>query len=141
MPSVQDQIVIARPPETVFASLADPAVQMTYDAEIRSIIQLSPGPVARGTRFRGDFKGLGQREIVYAELEPDRLIEHAVKLPFGAGRHRFELRPEGEGTRLVQTITLSPNVLGRILWPLFISRMLTKRVSSLNGLVKAHAEQ
>jgi uncharacterized protein YndB with AHSA1/START domain len=142
MASVQDSTSIASRAETVFDALADPAVQVTYDGQMfRSVQKLTPGPISRGTHFRGDFKGMGKVEYEYSEFEPNQLIEHAVKMPFGHARHRFEFQPQGDGTRLVQTITVFPNLLGRLLWPVIIQRMMSKRVRTLNALVKAYAER
>lgn len=141
MPTVSDSISISRPIARVFAALENPEVQVTYDGEMfRSVEKLTPGPIGKGTRFRGDFKGMGKVEYEYAGFEKDRLIEHAVKLPAGSARHRFEFTPEGTGTRLGQTIDVQLNLLGRILWPLMMKGMMGSRVRTLNGLVKQHVE-
>ncbi len=142
MPSVSDSIRIDRPPTDVFAALADPRVQITYDGEMmKSVEQLSPGAIGKGTRFRGNFKGMGNVEYEYADFEQDRLIEHGVRTPFGSARHRFEFTPEGSGTRLTQSITVKPNLVGQILWPVLMKRMMSKRAQTLDRLVKAYVER
>ncbi|HUP84454.1 MAG TPA: SRPBCC family protein [Acidimicrobiales bacterium] len=141
MPSVSDSIQIQRPVEEVFSALADPQVQMRYDAEMmRANEQLTAGPIAKGTRFRGKFKGMGSVEYTYEEFEPNRLIQHHVKMPFGRMHHRFELGADGDGTRLNQSIKIEPNALGSILWPIMMKRMMQKRVETLDGLVKRFVE-
>jgi uncharacterized protein YndB with AHSA1/START domain len=141
MPSVSNEITIARPVDVVFGALADPKVQTTYDSEMmRSVEQLTDGPIRQGTRFRGDFKGMGKVEYEYSQFEPNRLIEHAVQMPFGAMRHRFEFELQAGSTRLTQTIEARLNLLGQILWPLMMQRMMSKRVATLNGLVKRYVE-
>jgi len=140
MPSVSDEISINGTGEAVFAALADPEVQVGYDRDFRSVEKLTQGPIGKGTRFRGDFKGMGKVEYEYAEFEPIRLIEHAVKWPFGAVRHRFDFQPSGDGTRLAQAITLRPNLLGRLLWPLLLRDLVGRRLRTVNRLVKAYVE-
>jgi hypothetical protein len=143
MARVSDAVLIDRPPDVVFAALANPAVQMTYDGEmLRSVEKLTPGPIGKGTRFRSEFKGMGNTEYDFAEFdEPDLLEVHVGKVPFGALHHRFEFMPQGTGTRLTQSITVTPNLLGRLLWPLVIRRMMSARVQTLSGLVKQYAER
>jgi hypothetical protein len=84
---------------------------------------------------------MGTVEYEYAEFEQDRLIEHSVRMPFGAARHRFQFDGDGVSTTLTQTIAVRPNLVGRILWPLIMKRMMSKRVKTLNGLVKQHVER
>jgi uncharacterized protein YndB with AHSA1/START domain len=142
MPSVSDSVQIQRPVEKVFGALADPQVQMRYDGEMmRANEQISPGPIGKGTRFRGKFKGMGTLEYAYEEFEPNRLIQVFVKIPFGRMRHRFEFAAEGDGTRLSQSISMELNALGSILWPVMMKRMMQKRVRTLDGLVKRFVEK
>jgi hypothetical protein len=116
-------------------------VQITFDNEaFRSVEMLTPEPIGLGSRFRGDFKGMGKVDYEYAAYEQDRLIEHAVQMPFGAARHRFDFEPSDGGSRLVQTMTLRPNLLGWVLWPFILRRAMRNRLRSVNGLVKQHVE-
>ena len=140
MPTVSDSVVIARNPAAVFAAIEDPTVQMTFDDMIRSVERLTDGPIGKGTRFRGDFKGMGTVEYEYADFEAGRRIVHGVRMPFGGMRHAFALSPEGGGTRLVQTIDADLNLLGKLLWPLMMQRMFRQRVASLNGRIKTFVE-
>ena len=142
MPSVSAATEIDRPPEIVFAALADPLVRLSYDrATLRSVEQLTPAPIGQGSRFRGDFRGLGMLEYEYTAFEPGRLIEQALQLRVGRVRQRFQFRPSGRGTRLIQTITLQPNILGRLLWSLLTRREMTRRARTLNALVKQYVER
>lgn len=141
MVEVNDTIEIDRPVNEVFGALADPNVQITYDGDMfRAVEQLTPGTIGKGTRFRGKFKGMGWVEYAYDEFEPNRLIQHGVRMPFGVVRHRFEFSSIGQRSRLVQRIAVQPNLLGRVLWPLMIRRMMQNRVRTLNGLVKRYVE-
>ena len=141
MPEVEATVDIPRPVQKVFAALADPKTQMMYDGEMfMAIEQLTPGPIGRGTRFRGKFKGMGWLECTYDEYEVGSLIQVAVKMPFGAARHRFEFQPTDQGSRLKQRMIVETNLIGAALWPLIVKRMMQKRVRTLNGLVKQYVE-
>ena len=106
----------------------------------KAIEQLTPGPIGRGTHFRGKFKGLGWLECTYDEYEQKSLIQVAVKMPFGAARHRFEFQPTDHGSRLTQRMVVETNLIGAVLWPLMVKRMMQNRVRTLNGLVKRYVE-
>jgi uncharacterized protein YndB with AHSA1/START domain len=139
--SVTGGVAIQSPPHDVFAALADPQVQMTYDGEMMLAVEkLTAGPIGKGTTFRGKFKGMGSVDYTYAAFDEDRLIEHSVRMPFGPARHRFEFFQEGTGTRLQQTITAEPNLIGRLLWPIVIKGQCDKRIATLNARVKRHVE-
>lgn len=141
MPTVTNSVLIAGPGASVFAAIEDPKVQMTFDEMIRSVDKVTDGPIGKGTRFRGEFKGFGKVEYEYIDFEAGRLVVHGVKMPFGQMQHRFEVAPEGSGsTRLVQSITAELNLLGKILWPIMMRRNMTARVTTLNALIKKFVE-
>src|SRR4051795_5615143 len=97
-------IEIARPPEEVFAFMADPAKLPAWqDAE--TVQQLTPAPVGAGTRFREVHKALGRRRVELTEVvafEPGRLFHiRVVEGPPVDGRWTFA--PSAAGTRLTLT--------------------------------------
>jgi uncharacterized protein YndB with AHSA1/START domain len=142
MKSIQQSIVIKGSVDDVFSALADPTIQMKFDGEMmRSCQKLTNGPIGMGTRFRGNFKGMGNIEYEYSEYQQNSLIEHAVNMPFGSGRHRFEFVKDGNGTRLTQTMKVELNIIGEIMWPIIIKGMMTKRMQTLNALLKQYIEQ
>jgi uncharacterized protein YndB with AHSA1/START domain len=104
MIEVRQSVEIARSPGDVFAYLTDPTKLSTWqDAE--EIIQLTPGPVAVGTRFREVHKALGIRRVEVTEVvafEPGRRFEiRVVEGPPVDGRWDFE--SVADGTRLTLT--------------------------------------
>jgi hypothetical protein len=141
MPIVSANVVIEKSSPAVFSALEDPKVQITFDDMFRGVEKLTPGPIAKGTRFRGDFKGMGKVEYEYVDFERNRLIVHGVKMPFGAMRHSFAMSPEKNGaTRLDQSIQADLNLLGKILWPIMMKKKFEQRLATLNGLVKTYVE-
>ena len=118
---------VAAPIERVFAAASDPAEQLRWDAStLRSVEQLTPGPLAAGTRYRGRFKGFGPVEYEYAEFDPPRRFAHLARMPMGRMTHRFTFTPVDGGTELTQTGSLDPNLLGRLLTPM-VRVMLGRR--------------
>ena len=120
-------------PEEVFPALSDPQTQLEWDAEtLRSVEKLTPGPLAEGARYRGRFKGYGTVEYEFVEYEPNRRFAHRAAIPMGRMHHLFELEPDPQGTRLSQTGELTPNLFGRLMWPV-ASRMLRKRFRTIGA--------
>ncbi len=93
---------IERPPAEVFAYLADPRNLHDWQGTAE-VEQLTPGPIAAGTRFRELRRMLGRRiesvtEIV--DYQPDRRFGIRVisgPLPIDG---RWDLEPDGTGTLL-----------------------------------------
>jgi hypothetical protein len=131
MPSVSVTAVVARPTADVFEAAADPQIQLRWDARtLRHVEQLTPGPLGRGSRFRGNFKGFGVVTYEFTEFEPGHRFQHVAKIPMGEMRHRFIFDQIPDGTRLIQEGDLRPNIVGRLLAP-FIMRMLRQRFSTI----------
>jgi uncharacterized protein YndB with AHSA1/START domain len=106
-------VVIAHPPDAVFAYMTDPTKLSTWqDAE--EVTQLTPGPVGAGTRFREVHKAMGRRRTEITEVvvfEPGRRFEiRVVDGPPVDGRWDFE--PDDGGTRL--TLTPLVRLRGRL---------------------------
>ena len=113
MIEVRQSVEIARSPEEVFAYVTDPTKLSTWQ-DVEEVIQLTPGPVGPGTRFREVHKVLGIRRVEITEVvvfEPGRRFDiHVVEGPPVDGRWDFE--PAGAGTRL--TLTPTARLPGRL---------------------------
>src|ERR687888_549811 len=84
VPSITEYAFIAQPTERVFDAAADPQLQLRWDAPtLRQVEKLTPGPLARGARYRGNFKGLGKVTYEFAEFEPGRAFQHVARMPMG----------------------------------------------------------
>jgi uncharacterized protein YndB with AHSA1/START domain len=108
---VSDTVEIGRAPEEVFAYVTDPAKLSTWqDAE--EVVQLTPGPVGVGTRFREVHMVLGKRREQITEVvgfEPGRRFDiRVVEGPPVDGRWEFE----SAGTRTRLTFTPSARLPG-----------------------------
>ncbi|PZR99691.1 MAG: hypothetical protein DLM69_07155 [Candidatus Chloroheliales bacterium] len=124
---VSESAIIDHPPSEVFSAAADPHKQLEWDpATLKSVEQLTPGPLRQGARYRGNFKGFGVMEYEFVEFEPGRRFTHRTIMKMGEMRHTFTFEPVATGTRLTQEGQLNPNLLGWLMGPL-MTRMLRKR--------------
>jgi uncharacterized protein YndB with AHSA1/START domain len=138
MPTISEAAFIARPAQQVFEAAADPQVQLQWDAPtLHHVERLSPGPLARGARYRGQFKGFGTVTYEFAEFEPGRCFQHVARIPLGEMRHRFTFEETSGGTRLTQQGELRPNLIGHLLAP-FMLRMLRKRFRTIADELNAY---
>ena len=100
--SIRSEVVIQAPAHTVWAVLTDFASHSAWDPFLTRI----EGSAAVGQRLAVRFdNGMTMRPTV-TMVEEGRVLEWFGKLLFGGlfdGRHRFELIPEGDSTRLVQS--------------------------------------
>jgi hypothetical protein len=125
--SVTETAVIAGRPEDVFAVAAEPQEQLRWDpGTLKSVEKITPGPLTKGSRYRGVFKGFGTVEYEFVEYDPPRRFAHLARVKVGRMRHVFAFEPAGEGTRMTQEAHLEPSVLGRLLGPM-VRSMLRKR--------------
>ena len=64
MPEVESTVGIPRPVQKVFAALANPNTQMTYDGEMfKAIEQLTPGPIGMGNALPRQVQGVGLARV------------------------------------------------------------------------------
>ena len=100
--SIRTEIRIEAPADAVWAVLTDFPSHPAWDPFLTAI----EGHAAVGERLAVRFfNGMKMRPTV-TEVKPGRVLEWFGKLLFGGlfdGRHRFELIPEGDATRLVQS--------------------------------------
>jgi len=100
--SIRTEIVIQAPADAVWAVLTDFPSHPAWDPFLTHI----EGSAAVGQRLAVRFhNGMTMRPTV-TEVREGRVLEWFGKLLFGGlfdGRHRFELIPEGDTTRLVQS--------------------------------------
>jgi len=127
MVEIEERVVIQRSVADVFDAASDPERQLEWDAgTLRSVEKLTDGPLAAGSRYRGDFKGFGTVDYEFSEFERDRRFAHQAKVKMGTMNHTFSFESSPHGTVVVQRGALDPNVMGRLMAPM-IKRMFRKR--------------
>ena len=135
---VSESAIIERPPAEVFGVAADPHEQLKWDhGTLRSVEKLTPGPLGRGARYRGDFRGFGTVEYEYDVFEPGQRFTHRAAMKIGDVRHTFEFEEVPEGTRLTQSIVAEPKGMGKLMAPI-MKVMMRRRLRAINSEVRRY---
>lgn len=129
---VSESAVIEGPPAEVFGVAADPQEQLRWDqGTLRNVEKLTCGPLGRGARYRGEFKGFGTVEYEYDVFEPGKEFTHRAAMRIADVRHTFEFQEVPEGTRLTQSIVAEPKGIGKLMAPI-MKVMMKRRLSVIN---------
>lgn len=98
---------IPHPADRVFAVMTDPARRPEWQENTSDVRVASDGPVAVGTRWTEEQRGVGHVEAEVTALEPaSRYAERGVSSS-GTGNVTVTLTPDGDATRLVMEVELS----------------------------------
>jgi len=125
--SFKQAIHINRPIEVVFAYLADFSNIPRWNYYVRQVRQLTPGPVAVGTRYEQIRRSDRQRYEVTVYRAPRTVAVTTLPGDRPAFHRRFELRPSGPGTRVDDRWELD---LG---YPVIVQRLAGPRVKGAVG--------
>jgi hypothetical protein len=135
---VSESAIIERPPPEVFEVAADPYEQLKWDpGTLKSVEKLTPGPLGRGARYRGNFKGFGTVEYEYDEFESGRRFTHHTVMRMGDVRHIFEFEAVPEGMRLTQSIVAEPKGVGRLMAPI-MKAMMRRRLGVISSEIRKY---
>jgi uncharacterized protein YndB with AHSA1/START domain len=137
-------IHLNRPVDQVFAFLADPAKQPTWQSNLLEIEQLTAGPMRDGARVR-EVRRLGRRPTEYqAEVtvfEPNkRLALRVISGPHVTLSYSFEA--EDGGTRLRYQFVMRTGGMMRVLESLIVRSLRKQSVSDfekLKGVLERYA--
>ena len=133
---VLESTIIERTPAEVFETAANPEKQLKWDSQtLQSVEKLSAGPLGKGVRYRGIFKGMGTVEYDFPEYEPGQRFVHHSVVGMGDMRHLFEIEPVPQGTRLTQSITVQPKGLWALMTP-FMKIMMRNRMRTVAAELK-----
>jgi len=129
MPSAQHTVTIDRPPEAVFAYVLDGEKCPEWRSHVLDIKRLS-GDGGVGTTYAQGVAGpMGRRIVADYEVtvcEPNRLLEFQTIAGPARPHGRFEVAPEGSGSRL--SLSLDASMKGFA--ALFMSGMVQKTMDS-----------
>jgi len=136
---VEGDRTIAQPIEVVFETLVDPERQVEWDVGgLHTVEKLTPGPLGKGSRYRGTFKRMGKVDYEFSEYDPPRRFAHLARMPAGSSSHVLTLEEVPGGTRLHQVIEVEPNLFGKIAWPVFLRSMIAKRIDTVGRSVEEY---
>ena len=114
MVPIEGEITIARPPEAVFDFVADERNEPRFNPKMKSVEQLSPGPIGRGTRFRAEVAGRGrplQMVIEFTGFERPRRLCSSTRMPAMDIHGTLSFDPVPGGTRMRWQWELAPRGL------------------------------
>jgi uncharacterized protein YndB with AHSA1/START domain len=117
-PTVEVDVQIDAPPSRVWELVCDVALPAKFSTEFQGGEWLDGAEPSLGATFKGRnyMEGIGEWETtsVVVEYEPERVFAWAVgnDAETAAALWRFELQPEGAGTRLKQFVRLGPGQSG-----------------------------
>ncbi len=141
---VVESVVIDRPPEDVWAVVADLDTHTQWRPALREFRQVSDGPVGVGTRIREVLEWRG-REIVIDDVvtayEPPRRL--GIRGGWKAADFELELalEPVGDGTRVTMDWPLFPkSLLMKVAAP-FMGGPMRKATREELELLKEHVER
>jgi carbon monoxide dehydrogenase subunit G len=135
MPRVEEEIVIDRPPEDVFAFVTAPENDREWVSTTVERQREKEGPIGVGSRIRGVDKFLGRRiesTLEVTEHEPNTRSSIRLEGPISA-RGTYELEPEDGRTRFRWIMDAEAGLgglyLGRITDPL-VTFLFRRRLRS-----------
>ncbi|HEX8074920.1 MAG TPA: SRPBCC family protein [Thermoleophilaceae bacterium] len=139
-------IVIDRSPADVWAFVADPANDPRWCDKVRSVEQVAgdgPGPAAR-YRVRHAPKPLGapaELAVEVVEFDPPRGMRTRQEDGDGVFDVRYELTPEGSGTRFTQIDDIEWKIprLGYPIARMMVNRHLGQQCAALKRVLESGA--
>ena len=135
MPEATNTVEIARAPGDVFAFLADGTSNTQWRSAVTDI-QLKSGS-GQGAIYEQGVKGpFGRRVPADYEItayEPDRLIGFRAIAGPVRPEGSYELRPNGDGTRVTFTLSCSPQGLQKLMTPM-VAKTMRSEVAQLDRL-------
>lgn len=118
MSAIDVGVTINADPSRVFALAADIPNVPKFIAAITRIEMLTPGPIGAGTRWRETRRAMGQEAAVELEIsafDPPRSMTISGMAMGSRYDTRFEIVPEGGGTRAEMHVDITPSgLLARI---------------------------
>jgi uncharacterized protein YndB with AHSA1/START domain len=142
MATLRHEIRINRPREMVFPLAAEPENTLKWDsAGVQSVEKLTPGPLARGSRYKGRWKRFGTIEYEFAEYDPPHRFVHDARLSFGRMVHTLTFEDDDGGTRFGQRLEVrEPGLIWRLLQPI-AKPMVRRRMAQIAEELKSYAER
>jgi uncharacterized protein YndB with AHSA1/START domain len=136
---IESEITIGKPPADVFAYIAQAEELPQYVTDFASVQQESEGEPGVGTRYSYTMTRGAQGSFEWTEFEPtSRLAWHGPAVKAGPGSMepagRWEIRPQGEGTRVKLVMAPTPGGLFKLLAPFMAAGMRKGNEKALGRL-------
>jgi uncharacterized protein YndB with AHSA1/START domain len=136
---VETDIVIAKPAAEVFEYIAHAEELPEYVTDFETVTQATEGEPGVGTCYSYTMRRGAQGTFEWTEFEPDsRLAWHGPAVKAGPGSMepagRWELRPEGEGTRVTLVMAPTPGGFFKLLAPFMAAGLRKGNADALERL-------
>ena len=138
MAETSKSTTIAKPPEEVFPYLFDDDKVPQWTTGLERYERLDGGALGKGSKFREVLEVSGQRidgELEITAYDPPRGAESRTEVRGVDLIFRYDLQPDGSGTRLTQSVEAKGGGLkGRVLIPVIQPHLERKLEADLNAL-------
>jgi uncharacterized protein YndB with AHSA1/START domain len=135
--------VVPHPVDRVFALVSDPSRRAEWQENTSDVQVEGPLPVAVGTRWTEEQRGVGHVEAEVTALEPGRLYAERGDTSSGTGRVTVNFTPDGDAaTNVAMEVELNLKGLKRALEPAIapmVRSQMPKDLDRLSALLDAEA--
>ena len=140
MPEIPTTLRVDRPPEEVFDYFLDFRNENEWNAVAKDVRMTTSGPLGPGSKFRGQYQGMGAMEYEVLSADRPRRITTHGKARFFEFDSTFDFTPDGGGTRLDGSMRPHPKGLFRLLTPFMggmIKKQVDKGMASLRQIIES----
>ncbi|HTI35709.1 MAG TPA: SRPBCC family protein, partial [Miltoncostaea sp.] len=135
--------LIPHPTDRVFAVVTDPLRRAEWQENTSDVRMVSDGPVAVGTRWTEEQKGVGHVDAQVTGLEPTRMYAEQGDSSSGTGRVTVTFAPDGDGaTRVTMEVELNLKGLKKAFEPAIapmVRSQMPKDLDRLSALLDREA--
>ena len=136
---MEDNIVVNRPVEEVFAYLTDVANWSRWNEAVGNVVQTPPGPMGLGTTLRGASEVMGRTmewsgEIV--DYEPNKKVVQKMRVGPAEIQASWIFEPVEGGTRLTMRSEIDTSGLFKVAGPL-MDRVVKQQMEENLARLKA----
>jgi carbon monoxide dehydrogenase subunit G len=137
---VRGAVQIARSATEVFDFLSDVRNEPKWLPGASDIEMLTPAPVGKGSRFRGQYARAGRVELELVEFERPYRVTFRARAAIVDFDDTVRLTESAHGTHLEATMTAQPKGIMR-LFAFAMRRVMQKQFAANWQLLKSHLEE
>ena len=136
--TIRNSTAILCTPEQAFDYLSDMRNELEWNPAVESVVKLSDGPVAVGTRFRAKWKGGPPVDVTVVEHDRPKVWEMHNDGPIEVV-FKARLEPITEGSRLSVDFDARPHGWFRLIFPVFLRRLRRDEKANMTYIREALA--
>jgi carbon monoxide dehydrogenase subunit G len=125
-------LTLDQPRERVFDFLTDLPNEPAWNPDCSSVEMLSPGPVGKGSTYRGRFRGMGQVIVELTAHDRPQQFATRERSHMATGEFEFVLSPHGDRTEVELRTKLRPHGAMRVFQPV-MRRKIERFLADLPG--------